>query len=122
MRQWHLIQFKPNAHRLAERNLQRQGFGTFLPMQEFTQRKSSSFISVLRPLFPGYMFVSIEAQATPWRQLNGTIGVSRLISLESKPKPLPLHLISNLMSRCDENGKLISNNSMNTGDNVKVLS
>ena len=42
VKQWHLIQFKPNSHRLAERNLKRQDFEVFLPMQEITRRKASS--------------------------------------------------------------------------------
>ncbi len=61
MNHWYLIQFKPNSHRLAERNLLRQGFETFLPMQEVTRRKASRFVNDLRPLFPGYMFVSVNS-------------------------------------------------------------
>ena len=90
MNQWYLIQFKPNSHRLAERNLQRQGFETFLPMQKITRRKASRFVSDLKPLFPGYMFVSVNSDLAPWRSINSTIGVSKLVSFEGKPKPLPL--------------------------------
>ena len=61
MNDWYLIQLKPNSHRLAERNLNRQGFETFLPMQKITRRKASRFVSDLKPLFPGYMFVSVNA-------------------------------------------------------------
>jgi hypothetical protein len=61
MNQWYLIQFKPNSHRVAERNLHRQGFQTFLPMQKITRRKASRFVSDLKPLFPGYMFVSVDS-------------------------------------------------------------
>lgn len=55
---WYLIQFKPNNHRLAERNLHRQGFETFLPMQKITRKKASRFVGNLKPRFPRYMFVS----------------------------------------------------------------
>ena len=79
---WHLIQFKPNAHRLAQRNLKRQDFEVFLPMQEITRRKASRFVSDLRPLFPGYMFVGVDSRAAPWRTINSTIGVSRLVSFD----------------------------------------
>ena len=33
-----LAQFKPNSHNIAERNLTRQGFRAFVPMQEETKR------------------------------------------------------------------------------------
>ncbi len=121
MNQWYLIQFKPNSHRLAERNLHRQGFETFLPMQKITRRKASRFVSDLKPLFPGYMFVSVNPELAPWRSINSTIGVSKLMSFEGKPKPLPLQLISGLMLRCDVSGALLPPKSLNEGDRVEML-
>ena len=97
MNQWYLIQFKPNSHRLAERNLHRQGINTFLPMQKITRRKASRFVSDLKPLFSVYMFVSVNSEQAPWRSINSTIGVSRLVSFEGKLKPLPIQLICNGM-------------------------
>ena len=121
MNQWYLIQFKPNSHRLAERNLHRQGFDTFLPMQKITRRKASRFVSDLKPLFPGYMFLSVNSELAPWRSINSTIGVSKLVSFEGKPKPLPLQLISGLMLRCDASGVLLSPKSLRAGDSVEML-
>jgi len=121
MNQWYLIQFKPNSHRLAERNLHRQGFETFLPMQKITRRNASRFVSDLKPLFPGYMFVSVNPYLAPWRTINSTIGVSRLVSCEGKPKPLPLQLISGLKLRCDASGTLLPPKSLNEGDSVEML-
>ena len=121
MNQWYLVQFKSNSHRLAKRNLHRQGFETFLPMQQTTFRKASRFVSDLKPLFPGYMFVSVNSGLSPWRKINSTIGVSRLISFGNKPKSLPQHLISGLMLRCDEAGVLLPTNKLNEGDSVKML-
>ncbi len=121
MNKWYLIQFKPNSHRLAERNLQRQGFETFLPMQKITRRKASRFASDLKPLFPGYMFVSVNSELPPWRSINSTIGVSRLVSFEGKPKPLPLQLISGLMLRCDASGAVLPPKSLSEGDSVEML-
>ena len=121
MKQWHLVQFKPNSHRLAVRNLQRQGFETFLPLQEITRLKGSRFTVDIRPLFPGYMFVGVELNAAPWRTINSTIGVSRLVSFADDYKPLPLNIISSLMLRCDEEGKLLPPKTLNAGDSVEVL-
>ena len=121
MKQWHLVQFKPNSHRLAARNLQRQGFETFLPLQKVTRRKASRLTVDLRPLFPGYMFVGVELDVAPWRTINSTIGVSRLVSFADNYKPLPLNLISSLMLRCDKEGKLLPPKTLNAGDSVEVL-
>lgn len=121
MNHWYLIQFKPNSHRIAECNLNRQGFETFLPKQKITRRKASSFVSDLKPLFPGYMFVSVNSDLAPWRSLNSTIGASKLVSFEGKPKPLPLQLISGLMLRCDASGVLLPPKSLSKGDTVEML-
>lgn len=118
---WYLIQFKPNSHRLAEHNLQRQGFGTFLPMQQVTRRKASRFVSVLKPLFPGYMFVSVDTFAEPLRIIDNTIGVTRLVRFEGKPKPLPRQIVIGLMQRCDSSGVLLPTKNLSTGDNVEML-
>ena len=121
MNQWYVIQFKPNSHRLAERNLHRQGFETFLPMQKITRRKASRFVGDLKPLFPGYMFVRVNCELAPWRVINSTIGVSRLVSFEGTPKPLPVQLISGLMLRCDASGTLLPPESLSAGDSVEML-
>ena len=121
MTNWHLIQFKPNAHRQAERNLQRQGFETFLPVEEITKRSGSRFTSSLRPLFPGYMFVSAGQDASPWRKINSTIGVSRLVSFGNTHTPLAPGLVAGLMQRCDVEGKLLPADALCVGDSVEVL-
>ena len=122
MNHWYLVQFKPNSHRLAERNLNRQGFVTFLPMQETTRRKVSRFVSNLKPVFPGYIFVSVKSDHAPWRKISSTIGVSRLVSFGDKPKPLPPQLISGLMFRCDKAGKILPLKKFNKGDRFELLS
>lgn len=106
---------------MAERNLQRQGFETFLPMQKITQRKASRFVGDAKPFFPGYMFVSANSDMAPWRTINSTMGVSRLVSFDGNPKPLPLQLISGLMLRCDAAGTMLPLNSFNEGDRVEML-
>ena len=122
VKSWFLLQFKPNSHRVALRNLHRQGFETFLPMQDVTQRKPTKLIQQLKPLFPGYMFVAFERESAPWHQIKSTIGVSRLVSFDGQPKALPLDLVSSLMRRCDSNGELLLLKQLNTGENVELIS
>ena len=121
LKKWFILQFKPNSHRLAERNLHRQGFESFLPMQEITKRKSSRYVNDLRPLFPGYMFVAFNPASAPWKQINCTIGVSKLVSFGDQPSPVPLDLISGLMLRCNADGKLLSSKGLKKGDSVQLL-
>ena len=122
IKSWFLLQFKPNAHQLAEQNLRRQGFDTFLPLQEITQRKTSRFRSGLKPLFPGYMFVAFEEQYAPWNKISNTTGVSKLVSFDKYPKPVPLYIVSELMMHCDPSGKFQPTKQFGKGDEVQLLS
>ena len=92
-----------------------------IPTEEVVEVKKGEKKSSERKFFPGYMFVSVSSELAPWRSINSTIGVSRLVSLEGKPKPLPLQLISGLMLRCDASGTLLPPKSLNEGDSVEML-
>ena len=67
------------------------------------------------------MFVGTDMNSAPWSKINSTLGVSRLVSFDGTPKPLPLQLILSLMLRCDEEGKMLPPAALNPGDNVEVL-
>ena len=119
---WYIVQFKPNSHKIAIRNLQRQGFETFLPMHEVTRRMAERFETVMRPLFPGYMFVECDPKQSPWRQINSTYGISRMLSFAEGPKPMPSALISGLRSRCDNDGRLMPVEEFEAGQLVEMQS
>lgn len=109
------------SHQLAVRNLNRQGFQTFLPLQKTTERKAMRFSNNLKPLFSGYMFVTFDAQTAPWRKINNTMGVSKLVSFDGYPKSVPIDLVSGLKSRCDHSGKLLPPALLNKDDDVQIL-
>ena len=41
---WYLLQTKPNAHRLAQEHLKRQGFEVFMPLMKKTKKSGSKFV------------------------------------------------------------------------------
>ena len=119
---WHIIQLKRNSYRLAERNLKQQGFATFLPMHKLTCRKGSKFLATMKPLFPGYMFVDVHLDGAPWQKINSTLGVSRLICQNGTPAKVSEEIISALMSRCDNFGRLLPPATLKIGDSVEIQS
>jgi transcriptional antiterminator RfaH len=102
------------------RNLRQQSFQTFLPMHEETKRRAGRFMLTLRPLFTGYMFVAFNTANGGWQKINNTYGVTRLVSFDDEPQPVPLDLISRLMLRCDGGGKLLPPRILNPGDAVRI--
>lgn len=103
---WYLVQCKPNVAQIAFRNLQNQGFGAFLPLQEITKRKGKTFQRQVRPLFPGYLFAQLNHSEGPWRQVNNTRGVARLVRLGTEPSVVPNEVVEALMARCDKQSLL----------------
>ena len=89
MLNWYLVQLKPNGHKLAKANLERQGFNTFLPLQNVTKRTAQKFMDRTVPLFGGYMFVELDVAQNSWRKVNSTLGVARIVSLGGTPTPVP---------------------------------
>ena len=120
-KEWFILQFKPNSHHQALKNLNQQGFETFLPLHDTTSRKASRFVTTSQPLFPGYMFITFDRAKTKWHKINNTYGVSRLLTFNSTLKSIPVTFVNNLMKRYDLSGKLLPIKKLKKGDQVKVL-
>ena len=120
-KEWFILQFKSNSHHLAAKNLNRQGFETFLPLHETTSRRLSRFINTSKPLFPGYMFIKFDRAESEWHKINSTYGVSRLITFNSILKSIPTIFVDHLMKRYDLSGKLLPVQKLKKGDQVELL-
>jgi transcriptional antiterminator RfaH len=120
-KEWFILQFKSNSYHQATKNLNQQGFETFLPLHDTTSRKLSRFINTSKPLFPGYMFIRFDRTESDWHKINNTYGVSRLITFNSILKPIPTRFVDNLMKRYDLSGKLLPMQKLKKGDQVMVL-
>ena len=118
---WYLAQLRPNAAHIAQAHLTRQGFGVFCPTQSETRRRGARFVEVETLLFPGYLFVTFDPTSAPWRAINSTRGISRLVTFGTAPPgPLPDPLIRGLMARCDAAGHLLPPTRLEPGDRVQV--
>jgi transcriptional antiterminator RfaH len=120
-KEWFILQFKSNSHHLAAKNLNRQGFETFLPLHDTTSRRLSRFINTSKPLFPGYMFIRFDRAESEWHKINNTYGVSHLITFNSILKSIPTIFVDHLMKRYDLSGKLLPIQKLKKGDQVTVL-
>jgi len=117
---WHLAQIKPNCLQIAERNLRRQGFRIFLPRIQETRRRRDRFSTILKPLFPGYVFVAFDAARQGCRTINSTYGISRLVNFGSKPATVPAGLVGQLQQRCDDDSTFQPAETLHKGDAVRV--
>ena len=118
---WFVVQLRPNQHHIAARNLQRQSFETFMPEIVRDVKTVKGFVQKKKPLFPGYLFVSVRSGEERWHSISSTRGVCRLVSFGGRlPAPVPLGLISSLRERTDHEGILMPEPRLEPGQTVLV--
>lgn len=117
---WIVVQTKPNSEKKAMINLLRQGYSVFLPQVIKRVYKFNRFSKSLRPLFPGYIFVSIK-QNQCWSPINNTYGVLKILNPSNNLYFLPIEVIKNIKSRCCEKGIFNFFKNFSKGQKVKIL-
>ncbi len=103
-RRWYVANTQCHAEARATAHLERQGFEVFCPRFKKTVRHARKTTRKLAPLFPGYMFVAMDVAREPWRSVNGTYGVIRLIMQGEMPLPVPVGIVEELQARMDAKG------------------
>ena len=119
---WHAVQTKPGQEDKAAFNLRRQGYGVYLPKYLRLRRHARRTDRVARPLFPGYLFVAIDADRQGWRAINSTLGVARLVAAADAPVTVPEAVIEGLRAREREDGcvRLEPQRYLRNGDTVRI--
>lgn len=99
---WIVVQTKTNNEKRAVFNLENQGFKVFFPKLLKSKVYFNKVKKVLKPLFPGYLFVQfIENQK--YLQINNTFGVKNIIKFGGKIYFLPPDVYKNIKLRCNAN-------------------
>jgi transcriptional antiterminator RfaH len=101
MKTWYLIHTKPRQETVAEANLVRQSFETYLPRIRHSRRSRGKWSSVVEPLFPRYLFIRLELGQDNIAPIRSTLGVTRLVSFGAGPAVVPEVLIEALQAHAD---------------------
>jgi len=118
-KRWFIAQIKPNSYNSAIQNLERQGFETFLPKMEITQREKNKFLVKNVFVFPGYMFVCFNPHIITWTKINSTYGVSKILTFNNKPSEISSNLVLELKNRYEINSNLTRKEKLQKGDCIK---
>lgn len=102
-------------------NLDRQGFRSFLPVHVKTVRHARQFRRFVAPLFPGYLFVSLDLARDQWRSVNGTYGVTALVMSGEQPGRVPPGVVEALMELSAGSGLVRLDRGLQLGQRVKLL-
>ncbi|MDP2811749.1 MAG: transcription/translation regulatory transformer protein RfaH [Rhodocyclaceae bacterium] len=119
---WYLIFTRPRQERTALINIERQGYGAFLPLMRSQKRcQGSRLADVIEPMFPRYLFVRLNSTTDNWRPIHSTRGVSTLVRFGMDPARVPGDLVELLRGQGDEKGiRSISRPAPKPGDRVRI--
>ena len=120
---WYVVQTHPHAEAKASWHLHRQGFTAYLPRILKQRRHARCIERVAAPLFPSYLFVSIDMATQRWLAIDSTIGVTRLVRNYDRPAPVDEEIVAALKRREDAAGfvQLECRPRFARGDKVRVI-
>ena len=117
---WMIVQTKSNCENKACLNLKRQGYEVFFPKLKKKISRFNKLIDIIKPLFPGYIFVSINSNQN-WSKIKSTYGVFKILKFGENLHFLPSDVVDSVRSRCDVNGFAIDYKKYEKGEKVKFF-
>lgn len=102
---WYAIRTKPHKEEVARVNYQNQHLVVYLPRMRVIRRHARRTDEVLRPIFPGYLFLHLAPAECNWAAIAGTRGVLGPVCFgEYHYPPVPDWVLENLKAKEDEEG------------------
>lgn len=120
---WYVVHTRPHAEMKASAHLQRQDFGVYLPRFMKPRRHARRVDMTAVPLFPRYLFVSVDMTSQRWLSIQSTVGVSTIVRDGDRPAPVPDRVIEALKAQEDNDGfiRLGTAPRFAAGDKVRVV-
>ena len=120
---WYVVLTQPNGEARAQANLLRQGFSVYLPRYRRIRRHARKTEVVARPLFPRYMFVSLDLARDRWRAIQSTFGIQSLVLSGDRPGEIADGVIGAIQQREDDEGyvQLSPAVPFHKGNKVRIL-
>ena len=101
---WYVIFTKPRQELQAVINLSNQGFEVFYPKIRILKRVKGKLLRKIEPLFPRYIFISLNADIDNWISIKSTKGVKKLVEFGGKPAMINSSFIKILKDKSDVHG------------------
>jgi transcription elongation factor/antiterminator RfaH len=108
MRQWHVIQSKPQqADRVAVQLEELLALEVYNPKIEVRVVRGTRKSTQIKPLFPNYLFARLDLPAE-WKTITFTRGVARLLGGWEDPRPVDEAVIATIRAQERRKDRLIA--------------
>jgi transcriptional antiterminator RfaH len=96
---WLAVNTNPHRERMVIENLESQGLNAYCPMMRRQRSHARRVDTVLRPLFPTYLFVQANADLRRWRPILSMHGVRTVVRAGDDPSFVDDAFITGLRMR-----------------------
>lgn len=86
---WYAVQTRSRHEKMVARQLEGQGFATFLPLTTQLRQWSDRRKMVEMPLFPGYAFLRMAYQPDARLRVLNTDGIVGFVGVQGQGTPIP---------------------------------
>ncbi len=120
---WYLVYTKPKKEKVAQENLERQGYTTYLPLIQKSRKRNGRRITSIEAFFPRYLFISLNRTTDNWSLIRSTIGVANLVRFTQYPATVSDELITLLKQQENpDTGLHEEDYQFAVGDHVRIAS
>ena len=103
MKHWYVVYTRTGMERITMGHLETQGYTVYLPQRLKERRHARRIDTIKTPLFPRYLFVELDLSTDRWHAINGTYGVTYLITMGDRPSAVPPAIVETI--RAHENAE-----------------
>ncbi len=120
---WYVLRTKTGHEDRVRSRLENKTecLGVLLPKMEVMVTRSGKKKRLLKPLFPGYIFVQMELRDEFRYEVKNTPGVINFLASGNTPIPVGENEIEDIMSLMDGTETTVVRPDFEVGDNVKIV-
>ena len=123
-KKWFAVHTKPRQEELATLHYIRQGFAVYSPKVQNIRRHARKTERVLRPLFPGYIFLHLCSGEENWTAISSTIGAIGPVHFNEYYPVVPDWVIEGIRARENDRGfipfQVMGDSMLKSGSRVTV--
>ena len=119
---WYAVQTRSRHEKMVARQLERQGFATFLPLTSQLRQWSDRRKLVELPLFPGYAFLQMVYEPEERLRVLGTEGIVSFVGVHGQGMPIPDKQIEHIQTLLAANVPFESYPFLKVGQRVRIRS
>lgn len=118
---WYALAIQPRKEHYVEKQLLSNNFAVACPRYRKVVRHARKTKTVLAPLFPGYIFVSLDLDTQSWRQANWVRGSIGLVKIGNQPTSLDQIFVEHFIEGLRSDGIVEFKQPLRVGDRVQAV-